>query len=80
MAFYFVLRGLSMLGGLVLVATGAFLNVSKAAETEGTFWSPICVAIVALAFGSALVVPVMGSLWRHEPQDPCGLRVRGLGV
>ena len=66
MWFYFVLRGLSMLGGLVLVATGAFLNVSKAAETEGTVWSPICIAIVALAFGSALVVPVMGSLWRHE--------------
>jgi hypothetical protein len=66
MYFYFVLRGLSVLGGLVLIATGAFLNVSKAAETEGTFWSPICVAIVALALGSAIVVPVMLSLWRHE--------------
>jgi multidrug efflux pump subunit AcrB len=66
MAFYSVLRGASMLGGLVLIATGAFLNASKAAETEGTFWSPICLAIVALAFCSAIVVPVMGSLWRHE--------------
>jgi hypothetical protein len=65
MPFYSALRGLSMLGGLVLVATGAFLNASKAAETEGTFWSPICIAIIALAFGSALAVPVMGSLWRH---------------
>jgi hypothetical protein len=54
-----------MLGGLVLVAVGAFLNVHKAAEAERTVWSPICIAIVALAFGSALVVPVMGSLWRH---------------
>jgi hypothetical protein len=66
MPFYSALRGLSMLGGLVLIATGAFLNVSKAAETEGTVWSPICVAIVALALGSAIVVPVMLSLWRHE--------------
>jgi hypothetical protein len=65
MAFYFVLRGLSMLGGLVLVAVGAFLNANKAVEVEGTFWSPVPIAVVALAFGSALVVPVMGALWRH---------------
>ena len=66
MTFYSALRWLTMLGGLTLIATGAFLNASKAAETEGTIWSPICMAIVTLAFGSALVVPVMLSLWRHE--------------
>ncbi len=66
MWFYFILRGASMLGGLVLVAVGAFLNAHKAVEVEDTFWSPVPIAIVALAFGSALVVPVMGALWRHE--------------
>jgi hypothetical protein len=54
-----------MLGGLVLVAVWAFLNANKAVEVEGTFWSPVPIAVVALAFGSALVVPVMGALWRH---------------
>jgi hypothetical protein len=53
-----------MLGGLVLVGVAASLNVYHAAESEGTVWSPVCIAIVALAFGSALAVPVMLTLWR----------------
>ena len=55
---------MSILGGLSLVGVAAFLNVSHAAEHEGTHWSPVCIAIVALAFGSALAVPVMLTLWR----------------
>ena len=61
---YSCLRALSILGGLSLVGVAAFLNVSHAAEHEGTYWSPVCIAIVALAFGSALAVPVMLTLWR----------------
>jgi hypothetical protein len=55
---------LSILGGLVLVGVAAFLNVHHAAESEGSYLSPVCIAIVALAFGSALAVPVMLTLWR----------------
>jgi hypothetical protein len=61
---YSLLRVASTLGGLVLVGVAASLNVYHAAESEGTYWSPVCVAIVALAFGSALAVPVMLTLWR----------------
>jgi len=61
---YSVLRLLSMLGGLGLVGVAAFLNVHHAAESEGSYFSPVCIAIVALAFGSALAVPVMLTLWR----------------
>ena len=61
---YSVLRLLSMRGGLGLVGTAAFLNVHHAAESEGSYFSPVCIAIVALAFGSALAVPVMCALWR----------------
>jgi hypothetical protein len=35
-----------------------------AAESEGSYLSPVCIAIMALAFGSALAVPVMLTLWR----------------
>jgi hypothetical protein len=55
-----------MLGGLGLVGVAAFLNVHHAAETEGSIFSPVCIAIVALAFGSALAVPVMLTLWRSK--------------
>ena len=57
---------MSTLGGLGLVGVGAFLNVTHAAESEGSYSSPVCIAIVALAFGSALAVPVMLTLWRTE--------------
>ena len=50
--------------GFALVGVAASLNVHHAAESEGTLWSPVCIAIVALAFGSALAVPVMLTLWR----------------
>jgi hypothetical protein len=55
-----------MLGGLSLVGVAAFLNVHDAAATEGSIFSPVCIAIVALAFGSALAVPVMLTLWRSK--------------
>jgi hypothetical protein len=61
---YSYLRLLSTLGGLSLVGVAAFLNVSHAATSEGSYFSPVCIAIVALGFGSALVVPVMLTLWR----------------
>jgi hypothetical protein len=61
---YSYLRLLSMLGGLGLVGVAAFLNVHHAAESEGSYFSPVCIAIVALAFGSALAVPVMLALSR----------------
>jgi hypothetical protein len=61
---YSVLRFMSTLGGLGLVGVAAFLNVNHAAESDGSYFSPVCIAIVALGFGSALVVPVMLTLWR----------------
>lgn len=57
-----ILRGLSMLGGLGLVATVAYLNASDAAHAS-SWSSPTVIAIVALALGSALAVPVAQSLW-----------------
>src|SRR5262245_38056277 len=53
---------MSMLSGLSLVGVVAFLNANHAAQSE-TWFSPVVVAIVALAFGSALV---MIALWRSE--------------
>jgi hypothetical protein len=50
---------------LGLVGVAAFLNASHAAEAEGA-WSPMCMAIIALAAGSALVVPVMCNLWADK--------------
>jgi len=61
-----VARFMSTLGGLGRFGVAAFLNVHHAAESEGSLFSPACVAIVALAFGSALAVPVMLALWRSE--------------
>lgn len=61
---YILLRGVSMIGGMSMVATAAFLNVSHAAETEGDMTSPACIAIIALAFGSAIAVKVMLASWR----------------
>ena len=61
---YSYLRLLSMLGGRSLVGVAASLNVVHAAESEGSYFSPVCIAIVALAYGSALAVPVMCALWR----------------
>lgn len=72
---HILLRGLSLFGGLLLVAAGTYLNVSHAAETDGAFNSPTCIAIVALAFGSVLAVPVMCACW-HTGR--CGLAVVAL--
>jgi hypothetical protein len=57
---YSTLRLLSMLGGLSLVGVAAFLNANHAAATEG-WQSPTVIAIVALALGSAMGVPVKTS-------------------
>jgi hypothetical protein len=71
-----LLRVLSMLGGLALVGVAAYLNVHHAAESEGgNYLAPVCVAIVALAFASALAVPVMLTLWRNGSR---GLALLGL--
>lgn len=75
---YSILRILSMLGGLGLVGVAAFLNVSHAEQTEGSFLSPVCIAIVALAFGSALAVPVMLALWRSGRRGLALVALAGL--
>ena len=63
---FFNLRVAAVLGGLALVGVAAYLNVHHAAESEGgNYLAPVCIAIVALAFGSALAVPVMLTLWRN---------------
>jgi hypothetical protein len=63
---FFNLRVLSMLGGLALVGVAAYLNVHHAAESEGgNYLAPVCIAIVALAFASALAVPVMLTFSRN---------------
>jgi hypothetical protein len=74
---YSLLRLLSTVGGLGLVGVAAFLNAAHAAETEGV-WSPVCVAIVALAFGSALSVPVACALWRNGRRGLALLALVGL--
>lgn len=61
-----ILRGLSLVGGLSVVATAAYLNVSHVSEAEGGMTSPQCIAIIALAFGSALGIPVMLASWASE--------------
>jgi hypothetical protein len=72
----FNLRVLSLLGGLALVGVAAYLNVHHAAESEGgNYLAPVCIAIVALAFASALAVPVMLTLWRNGSR---GLALLGL--
>jgi hypothetical protein len=58
------LRFLSTLGGLAAVGVAAGLNAQQAAVVEGTYFSPLCIAIVALAFVSALAVPAMTDAWR----------------
>jgi hypothetical protein len=75
---YSCLRLMSMLGGLGLVGVAAFLNVNHAAESEGSFFSPVCIAIVALAFGSALAVPVMLTLWRSGRRGLALVALAGL--
>src|SRR5690349_7649206 len=75
---YSVLRLLSTLGGLGLVGVAAFLNVHHAAESEGSIFSPVCIAIVALAFGSALAVPVMLALWRSGRRGLALVALAGL--
>jgi hypothetical protein len=67
-----------MLGGLGLVGVAACLNVHHAAESEGSYFSPVCIAIVALAFGSALAVPVMLMLWRSGRRGLAILALVGL--
>src|SRR5262245_52208029 len=75
---YSVLRVVSTLGGLVLVGVAAFLNAHHAAESEGSYLSPVCIAIVALAFGSALAVPVVLTLWRTGSRSLALLGLAGL--
>lgn len=75
---YSYLRLVSTLGGLGLVGVAAFLNVNHAAESEGSYLSPVCIAIVALAFGSALAVPVMHTLWRTGRKGLALLALAGL--
>ena len=77
---YSVLRVVSMLGGLVLVGVAAFLNVHHAAESEGSYFSPVCIAIVALAFGSALAVPVMLTLMRTGRRGLALVALLGVAV
>jgi hypothetical protein len=73
---FFNLRVLSLLGGLALVGVAAYLNVHHAAESEGgNYFAPVCIAIVAVAFISALAVPVMLTLWRNGNR---GLALLGL--
>jgi hypothetical protein len=60
---YSYLRVMSMLGGLVLVGVAAALNADHAAQTTG-YMSPTVIGIVALAFASALAVPVVTVSWR----------------
>lgn len=71
-----LLRGLSLLMGLCLVAVVAGLNLQHvldgrlpAAATLATIMhvvltAPECVAVLILALGSALAVPVMQGAWR----------------
>jgi hypothetical protein len=75
---YSALRLMSTLGGLILVGVAAFLNVHHAAESEGSIFSPVCIAIVALAFGSALAVPVMLALWRSGRRGLALVALAGL--
>lgn len=75
---YSCLRLMSTLGGLGLVGVGAFLNVTHAVESEGSYLSPVCIAIVALALGSALAVPVMLTLWRTGRRGLALLALAGL--
>jgi hypothetical protein len=74
---YRVLRALSMVVGLALVAIGAFLNASKAAEVE-SWTSPICAAIIALAFGSAVAVSVMVAAWHGQRKGLAAFAFVGL--
>ncbi len=67
-----------MLGGLILVGVAAYLNTAKAAESEGTWYSPVCIAIVALAFGSALAVSVMLASWRNGRRGLAAFAFLGL--
>ena len=77
---FFNLRVASVLGGLALVGVAAYLNVHHAAESEGgNYLAPVCIAIVALAFGSALAVPVMLTLWRNGHRVLALRGVRGVG-
>ena len=74
---YSVLRLLSMLGGLSLVGVAAFLNANHAAASE-TWSSPVVIAIVALAFGSVMAVPVMMALWQSRRRVLALLALAGL--
>jgi len=53
---YSYLRLMSILGGIGMVGVAVSLNVVHATESEGSVFSPVCIAIVALAFGSALAL------------------------
>jgi hypothetical protein len=76
---FFNLKVLSLLGGLALVAVAALLNVHHAAESEDTWYlSPVCVAIMAMAFGSALAFAVMLNSLADDRRGLALLAVVGL--
>jgi hypothetical protein len=58
MNIYTLFGWVSTVLGLLLVGVVAYLNVNHALEVEISVWSPVCIAIAALAFGSALAVPI----------------------
>ncbi len=73
-----LLRGLSLLMGLCLVAVVAGLNMQHVLDgrlpagatlatiTQFVLTAPECVAVLILALGSALAVPVMQGAWRSR--------------
>jgi hypothetical protein len=74
---YSHLRVMSVLVGLALVGVAAYMNVNHAAQIE-TWSSPTVIAILALAFGSALAVSVMTAYWRTGRRELALLALAGL--
>lgn len=64
--------------GLLLVGVVAGLNVSHALEIESGIFSPVCIAIAALAFGSALAVPIAQLFQRLGHKGMAALVVVGI--
>lgn len=75
---YPILRVLSMIGGLALVSVVAYLNAHEAHLTTGSWTSPTVIAIIALAFGSALAVPVAQAMAANKQVVLTALAVLGI--
>ena len=71
---YSYLRLMSNLGGICMVSVAVSLNV--AAETEGSVFSPVCIAIVALAFGSGPGRAGDACILAERAQRACPRRVK----